>query len=140
MANQQINTEELQAVNNEILVRGIIEKTKSPGLTWDMLSPTTFQATVNDAGTIWDFCLTKTKATGSNSEALQFTLDILKDASLHKTIKEKNAPTNAGTTETTRSTRVEELFITVERVTLEAEENKLKEANQLIFNLPDCRP
>lgn len=138
MANQEINTEELMLLNNEILVRGIIEKTKSPGLRWSMLSPAVFQATANfgDGGDVWDFILVKTKATG-NGDGYNFTLEITINDVLNNSIKENNALTNGGGD--TRSTRVEELFITVERVTLEDEEKKLKDANQLMFLLANCR-
>ncbi len=130
---EQINTDEIAALNTEILVRGIIEQTKSPGLIWAQLDATSYRATVDDSGTIWDFLITKSKATG---EGYNFNLDILKNATLNNSIKEESSSTSEGDP---RSTGVEELYTTVESVILDTDENKLKDANALIFNLPNCR-
>ena len=122
---------ELQDLYNEALVRELIEKTKSCGLTWIHLGGNQFQAEEVDPNTsdTWDFYLTKTTI-GNASE--KFNLDIKKETISYVTIEAGPLP------RTGRSSVVQELYEIVETIVLELD-TKLKESLSFIQNLPDCR-
>jgi len=124
---------ELQDLYYEALVRELIEKTKSCGLTWIHLGGTQFQATeVNtavDPNVTWDFFLTQTTI-GNATE--KFTLDVKKDSVTYVSMEAGPLP-NTG-----RSSVVKELYEIVEIIVLELDA-KLKETVNFVQSLQDCR-
>lgn len=124
---------ELQDLYNEALVRELMEKTKSCGVTWVHLGGTQFQATVVD-GTVtpnitWKFFVTKT--TIGNTSA-KWTLDVKKDNIAHVSIEEGPLP------RTGRESQVQELYEIIELIVLDLDA-KLKETIQFVQGLEDCR-
>ena len=119
------NIDELELLNTEILLRGIIEKTKDAKLVWAKLTGADYKATITDSGTVWTYNLARDKS----GENYMYTLDILKGTALNSSIKEEDVG------EDSRSTGVEELYQVVESIVLDLRDSKLKEANKVIFNL-----
>ena len=72
---------ELQDLYNEALIREIIEKTKSCGLTWNHLGGTQYQATEADTSVspniVWDMFITKTQI---GNVTYKYTLDVKKNS------------------------------------------------------------
>jgi hypothetical protein len=122
---------ELQDLYQESLVREIIEKTKSCGLTWSSLGGTQFQATEEDtdAGVTWDFFVTKTQI---GNATYKYTLDIKKDAVSYISINDGPLPY------TSRDSVVKELYEVVEIIVLEMD-SKLKETIRFVQGITDCR-
>jgi hypothetical protein len=124
---------ELQDLYNEALVREIIEKTKTCGLTWNSLGGTQFQATEVQSSTpsdiTWDFFITKTQI---GNATYKYTLDIKKDAVAYVTVSD------GPLAYTNRDSVVKELYDIVEIVVLEMD-NKLKETIRFVQQITDCR-
>ena len=121
---------ELQDLYSESLVREIIEKTKSCGLTWNHISGYQFQASEIDSNeNNWDFYITKTPIGNTSAK---WTLDIKKNSLAYISIEEGPLP------RTGRSSLVEELYEIVEIIVLQLDA-KLKETIQFVQNLETCR-
>ena len=122
---------ELQDLYNEALVREVIEKTKTCGLTWNSLGGTQFQATETqeDDDIIWDFFITKTQI---GNATYKYTLDIKKDAVAYISLNDGPLP------HTARSSVVKELYEIVEIIVLEMD-SKLKETIRFVQQITDCR-
>lgn len=124
---------ELQDLYNEALVREIIEKTKSCGLTWTHLGGFQFQASQDneavDPEVTWDFYITKTPIGNTSAK---WTLDIKKDSVAYISIEDGPLP------KTGRSSLVQELYEIVEILVLELD-SKLKETIQFVQGLENCR-
>lgn len=122
---------ELQDLYNEALVREVIEKTKSCGLTWNSLGGTQFQATETqeDDDIIWDFFITKTQI---GNATYKYTLDIKKDAVAYISLNDGPLP------HTSRESVVKELYEIVEIIVLEMD-TKLKETIRFVQQITDCR-
>lgn len=122
---------ELQDLYNEALVREIIEKTKSCGLTWNHLGGYQFQAHQDDTelSTIWDFYITKTLIGNTSAK---WTLDIKKNSAPHIFIEDGPLP------RTNRSSLTQELYEIVELIVLQLD-IKLKETIQFVQNIETCR-
>lgn len=138
-----INVLELEVLNDEILVRMLIEQTKAPGnktITWDKIDGTNYRSKMVEIDTIWDLFLTKTLTTGAG-KGYQYSLEIMRDDILNNSIKETPMLTQGQDTSTSslRPTGVKELYIVVEKIVLDEKELKTKDINKLIFNLANCR-
>lgn len=124
---------ELQDLYNEALVREIIEKTKSCGLTWTHLGGSQFQATEIDAAAdpnvTWDMFITKTQI---GNLTYKYTLDVKKDAVSYITVNDGPLPRTA------RESAVKELYEIVEIIVLEMD-LKLKETIRFVQQITDCR-
>lgn len=122
---------ELQDLYHEALVRELIEKTKSCGVTWNHLGGTQFQATEIDTntGVTWDFFLTKTSI-GNVSE--KYNIDVKKDTVTYVSVEAGPLP------RTGRNSVVKELYEIVEVIVL-ALDVKLKETVSFIQGLKDFR-
>jgi len=138
-----INVIELEVLNDEILIRMLIEQTKAPGnstITWDKIDGTNYQSKMVEIDTVWDLFLTKTLTTGAGS-GYQYSLEIMRDNILNNSIKETPVLTQGQNTSSSslRSTGVKELYIIVEKIVLDEKELKTKDISKLIFNLANCR-
>lgn len=124
---------ELQDLYNEALVREVVEKTKSCGLTWSHLGGTQFKATEIDSNVdptvTWDMFITKTQI---GNLTYKYTLDIKKDAVSYITVNDGPLPRTA------RESVVKELYEIVEIIVLEMD-LKLKETIRFVQNISDCR-
>lgn len=128
------NLLDLFDLQNEVLVREVIEKTKNCGLLWNHLGGTQFQATETQIATpdpdiIWDLFITKTQI---GNLTYRYTLDVKKDAVAYVTINDGPLP------HTARSSVVKELYEIVEIIVLEMDQ-KLKQAIQFVQAISDCR-
>jgi hypothetical protein len=124
---------DLQDLYNEALVREVIEKTKSCGLTWNSLGGTQYQATEvqsnsPDPDVTWNFFITKTQIGNST---YKFTLDVKKDAVAYITVQDGPLPYTA------RDSVVMDLYNIVETIVLELD-SKLKETIRFIQGITDC--
>lgn len=124
---------ELQDLYNEALVRELIEKTKSCGITWNHLGGTQFTAqeidVVSNPNVTWDFFLTKTVIGNASAK---YVLDIKKDTIAYVSVEAGPLP------KTNRSSIVQELYEIVEVIVLELD-LKLKETVRFVQGLTDCR-
>lgn len=124
---------ELQDLYNEALVREVVEKTKTCGLTWTHLGGTQFKATeidtVSNPDITWDFFVTKTQI---GNATFRYTIDIKKDAVSYISINDGPLP------HTNRESVVKELYEVVEIIVLEMD-TKLKETIRFVQGLSDCR-
>ena len=124
---------ELQDLYNEALVREIIEKTKSCGLTWSHLGGTQFKSTEIDNSVsptvTWDLFVTKTQV---GNVSFKYTLDIKKDAVSYIMISDGPLP------HTNRESVAKELYEIVEILVLEMDK-KLKETIRFVQKITDCR-
>lgn len=124
---------ELQDLYSESLVREIIEKSKSCGITWTHLGGSQFQATEIDTSVepnvTWDMFVTKTQV---GSITYKYTLDVKKDAVSYITVNDGPLP------RTSRESAVKELFEIVEIVVFEMD-SKLKETIRFVQQISDCR-
>jgi hypothetical protein len=124
---------DLQDLYNEALVREVIEKTKSCGLTWNSLGGTQFQATQTDATQIpsitWDLFITQTQ---TGNATFKYTLDVKRNAVSYITITDGPLPS------TGRDSVVQDLYKIVETLVLEMDA-KLKETIRFVQGLADCR-
>lgn len=124
---------ELQDLYSESLVREVIEKTKSCGLTWSHLGGTQFQASETDTSTepnvTWDIFITKTQI---GNVTYRYTMDIKKDSVSYITVNDGPLP------RTSRESAVKELYEIVEIIVLEMDQ-KLKETIRFVQNISDCR-
>ena len=123
------NLLELQDLYNESLVREVIEQSKSAGLTWSHLGGTQFSATQSVGGVQWDMFITKTQI---GNLSFKYTLDVKKDSVAHITISDGALP------ETSRTSKVKELYEIVEIIVLELDA-KLIETLQFVQDLTNCR-
>lgn len=125
---------ELQDLYNEAMVREVIEKTKSCGITWSHIGGTQFRATesgLDESGNavVWDFYITKTQI---GNLSYKYVLDVKKNAvAYHSTESGPLAHTN-------RESVVKELYEIVEIIVLELD-YKLKETIRFVQQLPSCR-
>lgn len=123
---------ELQSLYSEALVREIIEKSKTCGLTWSSLGGTQFQATevqtVDSVEITWTFFITKTQI---GNATYKYTLDVKKDAVSYI------STTNGPLPYTDRDSVVKELYDIVEIVVLEMD-SKLKETIRMVQQITDC--
>jgi hypothetical protein len=124
---------ELQDLYNEALVREIVEKTKSCGLTWSHLGGTQFKSTELDVSVspnvTWDLFITKIQV---GNLTYKYTLDIKKDSVSYIMIND------GPLTHTNRESVVKELYEIVEILVLEMDK-KLKETIQFVQKITDCR-
>lgn len=123
----------LQDLYSESLVRELIEKTKTCGLTWNSLGGTQFQATQTDESVdpnvTWDLFVSKTQ---TGSATAKYTLDIKKDAVSYITLSD--GPLSY----TSRDSVVQELYSIVESIVMDVDA-KLKETIRFVQALTDCR-
>lgn len=126
-----MNLLELQDLYNESLIREIIEKTKSCGLTWNHLGGTQFQATELDeeSGVTWDLFVTKTQ---TGNITFKYVIDVKKNAVSYITVDD------GPLLRTSRESAVKELYEIVEILVLEMD-LKLKETIRFVQKIPDCR-
>ena len=85
-----INVLELEVLNDEILVRMLIEQTKAPGnstIIWDKIDGTNYQSKIVEVDTVWDLFLTKTLTVGAGA-GYQYSLEIMRDDILNNSLKE----------------------------------------------------
>src|SRR4051812_48782651 len=79
----------LQDLYSESLVRELIEKTKSCGITWDSLGGSQFQATQiethSPSNITWDFFITKIAI---GNATYKYTVNVKKDAVAYITISD----------------------------------------------------
>lgn len=124
---------ELQDLYSESLVREIIEKSKSCGITWTHLGGSQFQATEIDTSVepnvTWDMFVTKTQV---GSITYKYTLDVKKDAVSYITVNDGPLP------RTSRESAVKELFEIVEIIVFEMD-SKLKETIRFVQQISDYR-
>jgi len=124
---------ELQDLYNEALIREIIEKTKSCGLTWNHLGGTQYQATEADTSVspniVWDMFITKTQI---GNVTYKYTLDVKKNSISYINIS------NGPLIYTNRDSSVKELYEIVEILVMEMDK-KLKETIRFVQQIVDCR-
>ena len=122
---------ELQDLYSESLVREIIEKTKSCGLSWTQIATFQFHAVQNDTvnSIVWDLYLTQTQVTNSTAK---WNLDIKKNSAAYVSIQDGPLPV------TGRNSVVQQLYEIVEIIVLQLDA-KLKETLQFVQNIPSCR-
>lgn len=124
---------ELQDLYNEALIREIIEKTKSCGLTWNHLGGTQYQATEADTSVspniVWDMFITKTQI---GNVTYKYTLDVKKNSISYINIS------NGPLIYTNRDSSVKELYEIVEILVMEMDK-KLKETIRFVQQIIDCR-
>lgn len=124
---------ELQSLYSEALVREIIEKTQSCGLTWNSLGGTQFQATevqtVDTTDITWTFFVTKTQI---GNATYKYTIDVKKDAVSYISLSNGPLPY------TDRDSVVKELYDIVEIYVLQMD-SKLKELMGFVQKIPDFR-
>jgi len=119
---------ELQDLYHEALVREIIEKTKSCGMSWAHLGGTQFSAEGSAGGSTWSTFITKTQI---GNLTYKYTLDVKKDGASYVTVEDGPLPF------TERDSVVKDLYELVEIVTLELDA-KLKETLDALKGLDDC--
>lgn len=121
----------LQDLYVEAMVREIIEKTKSTGLTWEHLGGTQFQATSSEEDTEvqWDFFITKTQI---GNTTFKYTMDVKKDSVATLSVEDGPLP------KTGRDSVVKELYEIVEVIVLQLDA-KLKDAIRFVQQIPDAR-
>lgn len=124
---------ELQDLYNEALVREVIEKTKSCGLTWNHLGGTQYQATEADTSVtpniVWDMFVTKTQV---GNVTYKYVLDVKKNSISYINIS------NGPLVYTNRDSSVKELYEIVEILVMEMDK-KLKETIRFVQQIVDCR-
>lgn len=122
---------ELQDLYNEALVREIIEKTKSCGITWSSIGTYQFHANQIDENTniSWDFYVTLTPIGNTSAK---WNLDIKKESVAYISIQDGPLPV------TGRNSLVQQLYEIVEIIVLQLDA-KLKETIQFVQNLSTCR-
>ena len=122
---------ELQYLYHEALVRELIEKSKSCGMTWSHVGGFQFQSQQTDSNTLvdWNFYITKTPIGNTSAK---WTLDVKKDSVAYISIEEGPLP------RTGRSSLTQELYEIVELIVLQLD-TKLKETIQFVQNIETCR-
>lgn len=127
------NLLELQDLYNESLVREIIEKTKSCGITWNSVGTNQFHATQIDntqnPNITWDFYITQTLV---GNTAAKWNLDVKKNSVAYISIQDGPLPV------TQRNSLTQQLYEIVEIIVLQLDA-KLKETLQFVQNLSTCR-
>ena len=127
------NLLELQDLYNESLVREIIEKTKSCGMTWQAVGTNQFHSVETDTSVsphiVWDFYVTQTLI---GNTAAKWNFDVKKNSVSYISIQDGPLPV------TQRNSLVQQLYEIVEIIVLQLDA-KLKETLQFVQNLSTCR-
>lgn len=122
---------DLQDIYSEALVREVIEKTNSCGLTWTAINSTQFHTSEVDPknnANVWDLYVTKTQI---GTLSYKYTFDARLNSVSQITLTDGPLPT------TSRDSEVKDLYEIVEIMVMKLDQ-KVKAALQFVQNVAGC--